>query len=741
MTRRSAATGNDTPLKMSNILDTTNQEKNITRAEYDELMQKLKAVEIEKNKLARELRLQIKRNDFYQFSVEAQSGLSNILSAEKQRQEMYVNLLLESCPDIMFIIDENMKFLLGTNAVTNIIDIDDVSLLQGRKLDGIIERYHPPALTEEVVALIKKTIVNRGGNKVEKLHEVSAEDKKYEVAVVPFHNKANEFVGVLVVMIDITSILTARDLAEAGTRAKSEFLARMSHEIRTPMNAILGIAYLCLQTELLPKQHDYLVKIQTAATNLLGIIDDLLDFSKIEAGKMELEQIPLCVAEVVHEATVLIEQKAKEKGLELIVQLQDIGNELLLGDPLRLRQVLTNLLNNAVKFTEKGSVTVTVCPVMVGSSFVTLSFSVKDTGIGITPEQLQRLFQSFSQADDSTTRRYGGTGLGLAISKNLIELMGGTITVDSVPQQGTTFNFQLQFSRLNRTVPGGPYTQLSAKRVLVVDDNREALEIIGGIVQSFDMRVDMVDSGHAAIAALAQASDQGDPYQILLLDWKMPRMDGIETVRRIRHSEKITDLPQVLMVSAYDRSECLRQANGLGIVGFVVKPVTYSTIRDAIFDALMAQHFIEPENAANSARQQDSIKGAQVLLVEDNKINQIVASEMLQMLGVELTIVDNGQKAVDAVSLQDFDLVLMDVQMPVMDGLTAARAIRLLDKPGIDKLPIIAMTANAMDIDYKRSFEAGMNGHLTKPIDPVKLRHALETWIAPRQPGGRDPIY
>jgi len=718
---------------MGKELDTTDQEKKITQAEYDELLQRLKSVEIEKNKIARELRLQVKRNDFYQFSVEAQTGLSNILSAERQKQEMYVHLLLESCPDIMFILDEERKFLLGTNAVSNIINVDNVSLLYGRKLDSIIERYNPPALTEEIVDLIKTTILNRNSGRVEKLYEVSAGDKKYEVTVVPFHNKADEFVGVLVVMIDITNVLMARDLAEAGTKAKSEFLARMSHEIRTPMNAILGIAYLCLQTNLLPKQHDYLVKIQTAATNLLGIINDLLDFSKIEAGKLELEQVPLHIAEVVQEVTILIEQKAKEKGLELIVQLQDVGNDVLLGDPLRLRQILTNLLNNAVKFTETGSVTIVIRPVAVAQSYVTLGFSVEDTGIGITPEQFQKLFQSFSQADDSTTRRYGGTGLGLVITKNLIELMGGTIAVKSVPQQGTTFSFQLQFPKSTRAVPGEQYAMLSTKRVLVVDDDHDTLETIGEIVQSFDMRVDTVDSGSAAIAALVQASNQGDPYQILLLDWKMPHMDGIETAQRIRNSKKISGMPQILMVSAYDRDECMRQASGLGVVGAVVKPVTYDSIRDAIFDALMARHFQEPDSAASGLKQQGHIKGAHVLLVEDNTINQIVASEMLQMFGVQLTVVDNGRKAVDAVIQQDFDLVLMDVQMPIMDGLTATRTIRLLDKPGIDKLPIIAMTANAMDIDYKRSLDAGMNDHLTKPIDPGKLRLALETWIVPRR--------
>ncbi len=537
-------------------------------------------------------------------------------------------------------------------------------------------------------------------------------------------------------LVDITdlkrtekALTLARDLAESGTRAKSEFLARMSHEIRTPMNAVLGITFLCLQTDLSPKQHDFLTKIQTAATNLLGIIDDILDFSKIEAGKLELERIPFHLAGVVREATELIEQKAKDKGLELNVRLQEVDGEYLLGDPLRLRQVLTNLLNNAVKFTEKGSVSISVHREVDDLNFMMLGFSIEDTGIGMTPEQLKGLFQSFSQADGSTTRRYGGTGLGLAITKNLVELMGGTIEVESVLRQGTVFRFQLQLPKTHRAASGDRTPLLSKKRALVVDDDHAALEIIQNIVQSFDMRVDAVDSGSAAVSMLIQAVNQHDPYQIVLLDWKMPRMDGLETVRQIRGSKELADLPQILMVSAYDRSECIRQARGLGLAGFIVKPVNFTSIRDAVFDALVSQPIEERRCEVVDVETEDHVKGARVLLVEDNKINQLVASELLKMSNVDLTVVDNGQKAVDAVRERDFDLILMDIQMPIMDGLTATREIRKLEKPGIAKLPIIAMTANAMDIDYQRSIDSGMNDHLTKPIDPTKLRLALENWI------------
>ena len=542
--------------------------------------------------------------------------------------------------------------------------------------------------------------------------------------------------AILCWLVDITplkrtekALTLARDLAESGTQAKSEFLARMSHEIRTPMNAVLGIAYLCLQTELSPKQHDYMTKIQTAATNLLGIIDDILDFSKIEAGKLDLERIPFDLTEVVREATLVVEQKAKEKGLKLLVHSEEIDGTFLLGDPLRLRQVLTNFLSNAVKFTENGSVTISVRAETQDADFMTMSFVIEDTGIGMTAEQREGLFQSFSQADGSTTRRYGGTGLGLAITKNLVELMGGVIDVESAPEQGTTFRFRLQFPKLHQAGQEDRNTLLSKKRVLIVDDDQAALEMIKTIVKSLNMRVDMVDSGSAAISALIQAANQDDPYKIMLLDWKMPRMDGLETVRRIHATKEIADFPQILMVSAYDRSECIRQAHGLGLAGFVVKPVSYSAIRDAIFDAFMSQDPDKDKSEVLNDDKSDHVKGAKVLLVEDNIINQMVASELLKMSNVELTVVDDGQKAVDAVRQQDFDLVLMDVQMPVMDGLTATREIRLLNKPGIDKMPIIAMTAHAMDADYQRSIDAGMNDHLTKPIDPAKLQIALENWI------------
>ncbi|MDR1480818.1 MAG: response regulator [Planctomycetaceae bacterium] len=586
----------------------------------------------------------------------------------------------------------------------------------------------------------------------------------------------------------------ARDLAEEGTRAKSEFLARMSHEIRTPMNAILGMTYLCLQTELTAVQRDYLLKTQTATTNLLEVIDDILDFSKIEAGKIELENIQFHLSEVLRDIIDVVEIKAGEKGLALRANVSERVYDHLIGDPTRLRQILTNLVNNAVKFTETGGVTVNVdvyfkngdesdytkikttqsmlsenpmpdavslvrgdCNSIIsaGNDSILLMFEVFDTGIGMTEEQVANLFESFSQADGSTTRKYGGTGLGLVIVKNLVELMGGMIGVRSQSSKGSMFWFMLPFAKVTKATKvtnvlgGGEAVNFSQRRILVVDDDPVAREHIRELIVSLSIRVEAVDSGEAAIDALLNAAKNNFHYDLTLIDWKMPRMDGIETIRRIRLSPDIHEQPRILMISAYDRGECLRQSRDLGLAGFLVKPITLRAINE-IFNRIFqpnntenitTKNTIDTNNTndnhkdknkskdKNIAQTKGIIEGKKILLVEDNKINQLVAKEILKLLNVDLTIANNGLEALEAVKSGDFDLILMDVQMPVMDGLTAAKEIRKLNKTWATKIPILAMTANAMDVDYQKSIESGMDDHLTKPIDPTKLKQALETWI------------
>jgi len=535
-------------------------------------------------------------------------------------------------------------------------------------------------------------------------------------------------------VVDITelketerALMHARDNAEMATKTKSEFLARMSHEIRTPMNAILGMIYLCLQTQLNDKQWDYLTKTQTAANSLLGIINDILDFSKIEAGKLALELIPFSLKTVINEVIDITRVNAENKGLKLVIKIAPEICDSLVGDPLRLRQVLLNLTSNAIKFTTKGGIFISIrhddSSSRRRSEEIGLVFEVKDTGIGLTPEQLETIFESFSQADGSTTRKYGGTGLGLAIVKSLVELMGGEVRVSSIPGQGTTFYFSAVFVKSHTKPEWSSAILLSQRRVLIVDDDTNDLEILMHLMQHSHMNVRSTRAGTEALEMLAEATSLQAPFELVLVDWRMPRMDGVEVIRRIRQNSSTIVPPHIIMISAYDRQECLRHVQGLNVFDVLTKPIQPDRLKDILKAAFREDLSLKADEV------RADIRGTKILLAEDNKINQMVASELLEILEVDVTVANNGFEAVEAVKKQTFDLILMDIQMPEMDGLTATQMIRNLDKPEVGKLPILAMTANATDTDYQKSLEVGMNDHLTKPIDPEKLRLSLEKWI------------
>jgi two-component system sensor histidine kinase/response regulator len=524
----------------------------------------------------------------------------------------------------------------------------------------------------------------------------------------------------------------AKVAAEDATKVKAEFLANMSHEIRTPMNAVIGLAHLCLKTNLSAKQRDYVGKIHNAGTSLLSIINDILDFSKIEAGKLNIENVTFEIDSVMSNISTMVAQKIQDKELELLFSISRDIPPVLLGDPLRLGQVLINLLGNAVKFTESGEICLISELLEQTGNKVKLRFSVKDTGIGMNKEQANRLFQAFSQADTSTSRKYGGTGLGLAISKRLVELMGGSIWVISEPGQGSTFNFTgwfgLSEAAPRRMVP----TRLGSLKTLIVDDNASAREVLEDLLTTVGGEIEQVASGAEAINAVKQA-DAGRPFDLVLLDWRMPGLDGVETARRIRADGSLKRVPAIVIVTAFGREEVHAEAEGAGVDGFLVKPVNRSMLVDMLVEIFAPEHRAVAREAITATAY--DLNGLRLLLVEDNAINQQIAVELLEGVGVSIDVANNGVQALDMLLADGgnirYDLVLMDLQMPEMDGYQATAHIRAT--PSLAGLPVIAMTAHATAEERDRCLAAGMRGHIAKPIDPELLYRTLMQFHRPRQ--------
>ncbi|PYC27424.1 histidine kinase [Aquipseudomonas alcaligenes] len=656
--------------------------------------------------------------------------------AEAQRQRSTLVALINAIPDPIWFKDAEGRYLGINQACAELFGCDREAVAGKRDEELLVPEWAEARLEHDLTAL------NWSGPFESEGWAIYPDGRRVVLNTLrtTFVDERGLLLGLVGVSRDITvrkqteaELAKAKELAEEAARLKSDFLANMSHEIRTPMNAIIGMSHLALKTDLDPRQRDYLSKIQQAGQHLLGIINDILDFSKIEAGKLTIERIEFDLQQVLENLASLIGDKVGSKGLELVFNLDPALPQQLIGDPLRLGQILINYANNAVKFTEQGEVEVILRDEGRTADGVLVYLGVRDTGIGLTREQQGRLFESFQQADSSTTRKYGGTGLGLAICKSLAEAMGGSVGVDSEPGRGSLF-----WCRLPLGIAGQQGQRLLAqpdlrgRRVLVVDDNDSARQVLGAMLESMSFRVETVDSGKAALQRVQQAVLRHEPFELILLDWQMPGMDGLETACKLRELH-LQPPPHLLMATAYGREEVLAGAQRVGIEEVLLKPLNPSLLFDAVIRSLGGEGAAEGFARLPVGERVPDFAGQRVLLVEDNELNREVACGLLQESGLLIDQAEHGQIALDLLRANPdgyYALVLMDMQMPVLDGIATTEALRR--EPRFASLPIVAMTANAMPADRERCLAAGMNDHLGKPIEPAELWTTLGRWLVAR---------
>lgn len=658
---------------------------------------------------------------------------------ERQR-EFDLNLfesLMDNIPDAIYFKDLESRFLRLSPAMgKHLFQLAAPEDAIGKTDADMFTEEHAKQARSDELEIIRtgRPLVAR----VERETWPDRDDTWVSSTKMPLRNREGEIIGTFGISRDITELKKtqdelqlARDAADAANQAKSDFLANVSHEIRTPMNGILGMTELLLSTDLTDEQREYQLLVQSSAEALLTQLNDILDFSKIEAGKLELEQLPFQLRDTLGNTLHTLAARAAQNGVELAAHIVPEVPDDLIGDPSRLRQVIVNLVGNAIKFTDEGEIVVKVTPTAITDGMAKLHVAVKDTGIGISDEQKKRIFEAFTQADASTTREYGGTGLGLAISSQLVQIMGGHLGVESELGCGSTFHFTAEFVR-GEPKSGDEFEQLATLHdlpVLVVDDNRTNQIICEEMLSNWGMNPTSVDGGQEGLVEFDRAAAAGEPYRLALIDVMMPVMDGFEMVRQLRDRPDAESM-QIIILSSASRPGDKKIAQSLGVAYCMTKPVAQSDLLNSITTAMgTARADSNPSDALGSQSGDDFIS-RRILMAEDGAVNRKVAVSLLEKRGHSVTAVENGQLAVDAYASGDFDLVLMDVQMPVLDGFGATEAIRKLEADTCKHIPIVAITAHAMKGDRQRCLDAGMDDYLSKPFRPKEFFSTIEALAA-----------
>lgn len=681
----------------------------------------------------------------------ASVAVSDIRQRKKWEQEIaqkaaFQRVLLESVPFPIFYKDVEGRYLGCNQAFLDAYNIKQKDLV-GKTVS---EFLLIPEEQRPYFAAANQRVLKDGGSFTSETELPFADGKVHSVLynLAAYNDGDGKTAGLVGVLIDISAqkeferaLAQAKAVAEDAAQTKSDFLANMSHEIRTPMSVIMGMLHLALGTSLDEKQKNYVQKAYAASKGLLHIVDDILDFSKIEAGMLRFEKASFELEDILSNLSDMLSLRAQEKGLELLFDVDANVPKALVGDSLRLGQVLLNLAGNAIKFTNEGEVSLRIRTIEEDDDNVELEFQVIDTGIGLTTEQQSRLFRAFTQADSSTSRQFGGTGLGLVISEHLVSMMDGKIAVDSTPNVGSKFTFTARFGKSDQPSKPAVQDDVSGVRILVVDDNESAREVFHSMLTSLKFEVATASSGEECLQKLTQAEAEGKPFQLVLMDWMMPGMDGVQTIKALRQMQGPSQsAPLVIMVTAYNRDDLMEQLGAIAIEGVLVKPVTPSSMLDRIYDALGKRRITArhpgDQLGASQIQSANSLKGLRILLAEDNDIVQEMTVALLSSAEIIVDVANNGEQAVAKVVDGEYDAVLMDCQMPVLDGYDATRKIRSI---GFSELPIIALTANAMQSDHSKCLEAGMNAHIAKPIDVSEMFEVIAQFTVKKQESAEEP--